>query len=51
MVQPEEKPRFEKFLDDQQEEVLRAEMERQTCLTTRKPTPAHEDDGPSFFPR
>ena len=49
--QPDEKPRFEKFLADKQEEELRAEMERQTCLTTRKPTPAHEDNGPSCSPR
>ncbi|MBQ3171937.1 MAG: plasmid recombination protein, partial [Mailhella sp.] len=48
IAQPDEKPRFEKFLADKQEEELRAEMARQTSLTTRKPTPAHEDDGPSF---
>ena len=46
--QPDEKPRFEKFLEEKQEEARRVEMERQASLASRKPTPAHEDDGPSF---
>ena len=48
IAQPEEKLRFELFLAVQQEETRRAEMERQASLASRKPTPAHEDDGPSF---
>jgi len=51
IAQPEEKPRFEKFLAVQQEEASRAEMKRQASLATRKPAPAHEDNGPSFSPR
>ena len=48
IAQPEEKLRFEQFLADKQEEKRRAEMVRQKRLATRKPAPAHEDDGPSF---
>ncbi|MBR6673727.1 MAG: hypothetical protein IKL39_03285, partial [Mailhella sp.] len=51
LSQPDEKPRFEKFLADQQEDVRRAEMKRQKRLTSRKPAPSRDDDGPSFSPR
>ena len=46
--QPEEKPRFEKFLADKQEEARRAEMERQKRLASLKPASVHKDSGPSF---
>ena len=48
---PDEKPRFEQFLADKQEEELRAEMERQNRLASSKTAPAFEDNGPSFSPR
>ena len=50
--QPEEKPRFEKFLAVQQEEELRQQkFAWQKRLASPKPAPAHKDDGPSFSPR
>ena len=49
--QPDEKARFEKFLADKQEEARRVEMERQNRLTSHKPAPSRDDDGPSFSPR
>ncbi len=49
--QPDEKPRFEKFLTNKQEEERRAEMERQKRLASIKPASVHEDSGPSFSPR
>ena len=51
VTQPEEKPRFEQFLADRQEEARRAETERQNRLTARKSAHAHDDDGPSFSMR
>ena len=51
LSQPDEKPRFEQFLADKQEEARRAEMEREKRLASIKPAPAFEDDGPSFTPR
>ena len=51
IAQPDEKPRFEQFLTNKQEEERRAEMKRQKRLTSRKPAPVREDDNPSFYPR
>ena len=51
VTQPEEKPRFEQFLADRQEEARRAETERQKWLASRKTVHAHDDDGPSFSMR
>ena len=51
IAQPDEKPLFEKFLANKQEEVRREEMERQKRLASLKTAPAFEDDGPSFSPR
>ena len=51
IAQPDEKPRFERFLADKQEEARRAEMERQTRLATRKSALSRDDGGPSFSPR
>lgn len=51
IAQPDEKPRFEQFLAEQQEEALRVEMERQKRLASLKTAPAFEDNGPSCSPR
>ena len=51
IAQPDEKPRFEKFLTNKQEEEGRAETERQNRLSSRRPAPTHEDNGPSFSSR
>ena len=51
IAQPDEKPRFEQFLAEQQEEARRVEMGRQSRLTSCKPAPSRDDDGPSFSPR
>ena len=49
--QPDEKPRFEKFLADKQEEERRAEMGRQNRLGSRNTALTRKDEGPSFSPR
>ena len=36
---------------DEQEEARRAEMKWLNRLSSRKPTPSRDDDGPSFSPR
>jgi len=51
LSQPDEKPRFEKFLAGKQEEKRRAEMERQKRLASLKTAPDFEDNAPSFSPR
>ena len=51
IAQPDEKPRFEQFLAEQQEEARRVEMGRSSRLSARRPAPTHEDNGPSFSPR
>ena len=49
IAQPDEKPRFEKFLADQQEEGRRQQaFAWQARLSEHKPAPSREDDGPSF---
>ena len=50
--QPDEKPRFEKSLADQQEEERRQQaFAWQARLSKHKPAPSRKDDGPSFSPR
>ena len=52
IAQPDEKPRFEKFLAEQQEEERRQQkFAWQKRLASPKPAPAREDGGPSFSPR
>ena len=49
IAQPDEKPRFEKVLADQQEEGRRQQaFAWQARLSEHKPAPSREDDGPSF---
>ena len=52
LSQPDEKPRFEQFLAAKQEEKRRQQtFAWQNHLTSRRPAPLSEDNGPSLSPR